>query len=560
MENKVNNSITPIASQESARQILQKIRDASYKFHIVSLGRHIEVSEGLFVENPLIDIAILGQFKAGKSSFINSLIGKPVLPVGVIPVTTVITRLRYGLQEGATVTFYDGKALNIGLHEVEEFISEAKNKANQKNVDVVDIELPSLEPYTGLRLVDTPGLGSIFKYNTEISEEWLPEVGAAIIAISSDRPLSENDLNLIRELMEFTPKVVLLLTKVDLLTERDQKEVVKFFKDSLKREFNTEFPILLYSTVKETELYKRFLDKLLLGLSRNRDTEFKGIVLHKVRSLARQCISYLDIALKTSTSADSDREELRKLILDEKVNYELIQSELSLVARESMLQTRTLIATHLENTHRAKLIQKLLARLCEEMPQWEGNLWKLTRRYEEWLMENMVKEMDHISRSDYKNFFGTLRKAHSSISRSIELFRNLLDRNIEKVLGVKPNSVNLVIDVSEPTHPDVAFTKTFDFHFDILWFLFPMFIFRSIFERHFLKQIPRVIDIHLSRLAYQWEVRINKTIGEIKEQALEYVYSELATIDALLSQAGGQTDEIRRTMLDIQESLRTLEP
>lgn len=544
--------------QEVINQILQKIREISANFHIVSLNRQIDVCEGLFTDNPLIDVAILGQFKAGKSSFINSIIGKNVLPVGVIPVTTVITRLQYGRQEGAVVKFFDGKTLRIGLNEVEEYISEAKNTANQKNVEVVDIELPSLEEYTGLRLVDTPGLGSIFKYNTEISEEWLPEVGAAIIAISSDRPLSENDLNLIRELMEFTPKVVILLTKVDLLSEEHQREVVKFFKDSLKREFNMDFQILLYSTVSETELYKRWLDKLLSSLSMNRDSEFRGILQHKVRSLARQCISYLDIALKTSTKADVDREALKKTIIDEKVNYELIQSELSLIARENKLHTRELISSYLNDTHRSKLIQKLTSKLSEDMKHWKGNLWKLTRQYEDWLMENMTTEMDHISRADYKNFFGTLKKAHSSISRSVELFRNLLDRNIENVLGIKPNSVNWVVEVSEPAHPDIAFTKTFDFHLDLLWFLIPMFIFRRTFEKHYLKQIPRVTDIHLSRLAYQWEVRINSTIDEIKEQALEYVLNELTTIDALLSQAGGQTDEIKEARDGLAKQLEQL--
>ncbi|HNZ59094.1 MAG TPA: dynamin family protein [Syntrophorhabdaceae bacterium] len=544
--------------QETIRQILENIRKVSANFHIVTLNRQIEVCEGLFTENPLIDVAILGQFKAGKSSFINSIIGKPVLPVGVIPVTTVITRLQYGQQEGATVKFFDGKTINIGIDEVEEYISEAKNTANQKNVEVVDIELPSLGEYAGLRLVDTPGLGSIFKYNTEISEEWLPEVGAAIIAISSDRPLSENDLYLIRELMEFTPKVAILLTKVDLLSEEQQREVVKFFKDSLKREFNMDFQILLYSTVSETELYKRWLDKLLSSLSMNRDSEFKGILQHKVRSLARQCISYLDIALKTSTKADVEREALKKTIIDEKVNYELIQSELSLIARENKLHTRELISSYLNDTHRSKLIQKLIAKLSEDMTHWKGNLWRLTRQYEDWLMENMTAEMDHISRADYKNFFGTLKKAHSSISRSVELFRNLLDRNIENVLGIKPNSVNWVVEVSEPAHPDVVFTKTFDFHFDLLWFLIPMFIFRRTFEKHYLKQIPRVTDIHLSRLAYQWEVRINNTIDEIKEQALEYVLNELTTIDALLSQAGGQTEEIKKAKDGLAEQLERL--
>jgi len=545
-------------AHDLSKQIIQKIEDISKDFHIVSLNRQIEACKGLFTESPIIDVAILGQFKAGKSSFINSIIGKKILPVGVIPVTTVITRIQYGGQEDAVVRFFDGKSERIGLDKIEEYISEAKNTANQKNVEVVDIELPSLEQYPGLRLVDTPGLGSIFKYNTEVSEEWLPEVGAAIIAISSDRPLSENDLNLIRELMDFTPKVVILLTKADMLSDEQQREVVRFFKDSLRREFNQDFQILLYSTIKDTEIYKRWIDKLLSSLSYNRDSEFKGILQHKVRSIARQCISYLDIALKTSVSADAEREELKKTILDEKVNYELIHSELSLIARENKLHTREIIASYLDEKHRAKLIQRLTARLVEDMSRWGGNLWRLTRQYEEWLMENMTTEMDHISRADYKQFFGTLKKAHNTISRSVELFRNLLDRNIEKVLGIKPNSVNWVVDVSEPAHPDVAFTKTFDFHFDLLWFLFPMFIFRKVFERHFLKQIPRVTDIHLSRLAYQWEVRINKAIDEIKDQALEYVRNELTTIDSLLSQAGGQTDRIRAIRDEIAEKIEGL--
>ncbi|HNT69896.1 MAG TPA: hypothetical protein PKK79_12125, partial [Syntrophorhabdaceae bacterium] len=456
------------------------------------------------------------------------------------------------------VSFFDGKRTEVDFDEIEEYISEAKNKANEKNVEVVDVELPSLDPYRGLRFVDTPGLGSIFKYNTEISQEWLPEVGTAIVAISADRPLSENDLNLIQELMGYTPNVVLLLTKVDLLNDSQQSEMVNFMKGSLKGEFKKDFKVLLYSTVKETPLYKRFLDQLFLNLSRNRETEFAGIVQHKTRSLARQCLGYLEIALKASTQADQDREELKRLILDEKVNYELIRSEVFLMARDSKLQTRTLIAAYLEGNHRGPLAKRLIERLKEAMPTWKGNLWRLTRQYEEWLMETMTTEMDHISRTEYKQFFGSLKKAHSSISRSIELFRGLLDRNIEKALGIRLSSLEWVIDVSEPTHPDIAFTKTFDFHFDLLWFLFPMFIFRGVFEKHFLRQIPRVVEIHLSRLAYQWEVRINRTIDEIEEQALRYVGDELSTIDAIVSQTVGDADDIRKKIQELQKDIASI--
>ena len=67
---------------------LALIRDACERFHLVSLSRSLEAAEKLLNENSPIDVAVLGQFKAGKSSFLNSLMGEAVLPVGVVPVTT----------------------------------------------------------------------------------------------------------------------------------------------------------------------------------------------------------------------------------------------------------------------------------------------------------------------------------------------------------------------------------------------------------------------------------------------------------------------------------------
>ena len=547
----------PRSAQSAARSIAGKVHEASDRFEIVSLRRHIDACEALLAEEQLIDVAILGQFKAGKSSFINSLIGQDVLPVGVIPVTTVITRLHSGDKPMAVVTRFDGNTLKVPLDEVGEFISEEKNPANTKNIEVVDIALPALGCYAGLRLVDTPGLGSVFKYNTETSEEWLPHVGAAILAVSADRPLSDNDLSLLRELVRYTPKILLLLTKVDLLSLDEQKEVIRFFKSTLQREISQNLPIYPYSTKIRTEMLRSRIDALLSGLSKNRDAEFAHILQHKVASLAKSSIAYLEVALKTSEKADEDRESLKNLILTEKLNYELMRSELFAIARENMLHTRTFIAARLE-TRRVEFTRKLMTRLQEEMPTWRGNLWRLTRRYEEWLEENLVKELDELSKAEHRHFFGTLNKTYMSVSRSLDLFRNLLDRNIETVLGVRLSPAEWTIDVPEPSRPDVAFVKVFDFHLDLLWFLIPMALFRGLFERHFLKKIPEIGQMHLSRLAYQWEVRINRTIEDIRDQALRYVQDELATINGLLSRFAGQSEEIRRTIGGLRDELREL--
>ncbi len=535
---------------------LPRIQEVCDQFHIVSLNRQIEACKNLLQQDQLIDVAILGQFKSGKSSFLNSLIGKPILPVGVIPVTTTITRLQYGEKERAIVHHFDGQQTEVEVGAVEEFTSEAQNPTNEKNVEVVDIELPSLEKFGGLRLVDTPGLGSIFRYHIQTSENWLPEVGTALLAISSDRPLAEDDLHLIRELRTHTPKIILLLTKVDLLSQEQQKEVVRFFRTALQRELHEELPIFLYSTRLETERWKEKVESEILGpLSINRQDEFNRILRHKVQSLAKGCLSYLEIALKTSMQAGLDREQLRKQILNEKVNYELIREEISLIARENSLQTREIIQNYLEKFHQPHLNKKLLEILRKEMPFWRGDVGKLTRRYEDWLHEILAEELDHISKTEYKHFLGTLKKAHASLSRSLEAFRSLLNQNIERVLGLRLAEADWKIEVAEPHQPDIRIGRTFDFHFGLLWFLIPMFIFRPFFERHYLKEIPNEVFVNLSRLAAQWEGRINKTIDGMKKQALKYVQDELATIESLLSRAQGQTEEIRKTMEELRKTI-----
>lgn len=537
---------------------LTLIRRACERFNLVSLNRSLEATEKLLSESSPIDVAILGQFKAGKSSFINSLIAEPILPVGVIPVTTVITRLQYGPQRKAAVSFFNNSVSEVDIKDLDEFTSEAKNPSNEKQVEIVDIELPSLEGYSGLRFVDTPGLGSVFAYHRATAENWLPEVGAALLAISSDRPLSENDLQLIRELVQHTPNVILLLTKTDLLTPDQQDEVVAFFNKTIKKDFNRVFPIFLYSTKAGTEEFHHRLDaEVFFKLSGDREFEFRKILQHKTKSLAASCLGYLEIALKTAVQADSDKEELRKQILDEKVNFDLIREELFIISRENQKQTRVVVNNHLEK-FQASLVIKLKEELRKEMTGWNYNLWKMTRSYEEWLSDKLGEEMRKLSRTEHKNFYGTLKKAHASISRSLHSFRTMLSGNVEKVLGVKLTQEEWRLTVDEPEQPDIKTARAFDFHLDLIWFLIPMCIFRRVFEKDFLKKINREVETNLARLAAQWEDRINRTIDEMKKQANRYVKDELATIESLLISSKGQTDEIQKAITDIRSGLNQL--
>ena len=79
-----------------------------------------------------------------------------------------------------------------------------------------------------------------------------------------------------------------------------------------------------------------------------------------------------------------------------------------------------------------------------------------------------------------------------------------------------------------------------------------MFIFRGLFEKHFLNEIPWSVEVNLSRLAAQWENRINKAIDEMRKQTTAYIRDEIETIESLLSKTQGQTGEIQKMVMNLQ--------
>ena len=116
--------------------ILETVTAICQHYHISALQPFFD-SCHTFSSETTLNVAIFGRFKTGKSSFLNQLIGRDVLPVGVIPVTAVVTELEYGPQERAEVHFLDGRSVAVPLGSVREFITEAQNPENSKRVSSV---------------------------------------------------------------------------------------------------------------------------------------------------------------------------------------------------------------------------------------------------------------------------------------------------------------------------------------------------------------------------------------------------------------------------------------
>ncbi|MEE9487856.1 MAG: dynamin family protein [Candidatus Brocadiales bacterium] len=183
-------------------------------------------------------IIIAGEYNAGKSTFINSLLGKRILRVGPTPTTHNVVLLTYG----------------------DSFGQEQLNE----NLSRVTYPLDTLKDIT---LVDTPGTNSIFVEHEGIIENFIHRAELVIFITSSDRPLTESERRFIQLLKgKWGRKVLIVLNKIDLKSEEELNEIIPFIEKNCYKLLGFDPKVIPISSLKAT-LAKASQDQELLRKS-----------------------------------------------------------------------------------------------------------------------------------------------------------------------------------------------------------------------------------------------------------------------------------------------------
>ena len=180
------------------------------------------------------NLVVAGEFKRGKSTVINALLAADLLPTGVVPLTSVVTRLEYGEAPSVTVIFEHGETRAVPLEVLPDYVTERANPNNAKGVREVAVTYPADWLKGGIRLVDTPGIGSLHRHNTDVTYRYLPEADAVILVASVDQPMSQAELDFLADIRRYAGKVFYLLNKIDTLTEAELAESVAFAGGALR--------------------------------------------------------------------------------------------------------------------------------------------------------------------------------------------------------------------------------------------------------------------------------------------------------------------------------------
>lgn len=177
-------------------------------------------------KNELV-VAVIGQFKRGKSTLINALLEEEILPVGIVPVTSVVTKIEYG-EKKIEVFFDRGNVEKIEACELSKYVNEQENKNNE--LGVLSIGMGSKADFLkeGLILVDTPGVGSFHKHNTEAAYSFVKESDGVIFLLSVDSPINEIEIEFLKNAKEFASKFYFVVNKIDNISGDELEQYLSY--------------------------------------------------------------------------------------------------------------------------------------------------------------------------------------------------------------------------------------------------------------------------------------------------------------------------------------------
>ncbi|NOZ79089.1 MAG: hypothetical protein GXP48_07920 [Acidobacteria bacterium] len=469
-----------------------------------------------------VNVVVVGSFKRGKSSLLNALIGRPVLPMGVVPVTALVTLIRCGEPEDAHVHFADGRIEHIGMDEISRFVSETENPENRLAVERVDLKLKGITSSSRVVLADTPGSGSVFRHNTETLKSWFGNIDAAIFVVSVDPPIGEEDSQLLAEVAETAGEVLVVLNKVDRLRPEEIEQSVEYTRRAVKEILGREAPLIACSARRALEEGKegsgidhvaRWLEELASG--RGEEVLQRAVARRVARFLAQE----IALVEMESAGAKHSVEELQ----DALKQLEEVRGELGTRVRE--VQTvfdsgcRDLEAAY-DDRVRVVLpelvttVEGIIRKRSEELAASGASMMRFQREIESARDEAVQRTLEPFHEEQERNLIeGFALLAERALARVNELVDEAFERAAQ-LLGVSLDRFDVRENFSMESRLEyrVGLPKVnLDYIVEGLFLLLPPFIGRPLVTRRHLRMLPEALNRQVGLIRADLHERLNES-------------------------------------------------
>lgn len=542
-----------LVRQAAPGDLFAVVRDIADRLGLTDLAARARESADLVAGAPL-GVAVVGQFKAGKSSLINSLLGSDLLPVRAIPATSVVTTVRHGDGERAVVRFAAGGSASIESDELADFVTEQRNPDNVKGARLVEVTTCALAGYPGLVFVDTPGQGSVHELSTAASTDWLPHVGVAVLAVPATQPLGAADVDLLDHVATHTPHLLVVVTKADLVAPDDLADVLVFIAGWLSERVGRDLVVLPYSTASGYDEMRAAVDAYLRGLQERHTEASSQLIAHRAAQLAEECRRYLLLATASAEADGAARERLRQALEDERRRARRVLAEALALIHPYDERIESTLIRHAER--RARVVaDRLQAQLAAQLPRVRGSLAAETSWISAWLRQTVSSELEPEARVAADLAGPILQDARGPLDGLGQAFSQRLGQHVRGALGLDFDPPVVAPPTREPEHVDVTVDAVFDSHLELLSWAVPMVLVRPLVHRHFLRMVRWQVEKNALRVGYATSAATTRALDQLAADYAAALDAQVTACERLVGTLNNATPDLRDALAELDAAV-----
>lgn len=204
-----------------------------------------------------IEIAITGQFSSGKSTFLNALLSRNILPTGITPVTSKVNFINYGEEYKLKITYYSGAQEFAPIESIADFTDQREHE--MQDIKYLTLYAP-MDILKDISFVDTPGLNSQSQSDTDTTRKVLRDVGGIIWLTLIDNAGKLSEAEVLEEYMQhFKNKSLCVLNQKDKLTPDQVETTTKYVTEKFGKYFAQVTPISARMALESRTHQKRVL-------------------------------------------------------------------------------------------------------------------------------------------------------------------------------------------------------------------------------------------------------------------------------------------------------------
>ena len=265
-----------------------------------------------------VNIMVCGEFKRGKSSIVNAIVGEQICPVDDCITTSSVSLIKYGVHPRVIRHFLnvDNKVVTecVDIESIEKF--SKGSSINTNNTILLEIEIPNEKLKSGLSILDTPGIGGLDPRHLSLTTFALTKADCVFFVADAQEPISASELSFIKDkISPFGTNIKVILNKIDLLTEDEVKSLVKDTQTKVKANCQAVAIDVIPTSIYQWQLYTLTKEENYLTASNIKSLEkgildaralFKTSLLPIIKKSIQTAISEIKTVYNEQLSAISD--------------------------------------------------------------------------------------------------------------------------------------------------------------------------------------------------------------------------------------------------------------